>query len=395
MRVEQQNMFGTSKMQMNESIRLSIESMKEYGDRYEHWAIAWSGGKDSSALVTFVLWLIDTKQIATPKSLSILYSDTRLELTPLYLSAKSIREEIKEHGYDVTEVMAPMEKRFMCYILGRGVPPPSNTFRWCTGQMKVAPMEKALEELHSSTGQKILMLTGVRQGESAARDGRIIQSCSKDGAECGQGWFQTSLPQAICDTLAPLLHWRVCHVWEWLKHWAPLPEYGDFSTELIADAYGGDEAEEANARTGCIACPLVQKDRALDMILQIPKWKYLQPLKELRPIYRWMRLPANRLRKTGQNSSEKNVQRMGPLTFAAREYAFNKIIDIQTRINEEATKSNSPLISLLNHEEIDFIQQCWKDKVWPNRWDGSEPTGDTIMEQMFPDGTVQKRLFGN
>ena len=387
-------MFGTVKMQMNESIKLSIASLIEYGNRYDHWAIAWSGGKDSSALVTFIIWLIETKQIPAPKSLTILYSDTRLELTPLYLSARSMMEEIAEHGFSVTEVMAPIEKRFMCYILGRGVPPPSNTFRWCTGQMKVAPMETALQELYDKTGEKILMLTGVRQGESAARDGRIVQSCSKDGAECGQGWFQTSLSTDICDTLAPLLHWRVCHVWEWLKHWAPLPEYGDFSTELIADAYGGDEAEEANARTGCIACPLVQKDKALDMILKITKWKYLAPLKELRPIYRWMRRPENRLRKTGLLSTEHNKQRLGPLTFEARKYAFNKIIDIQTRINDEAVKQNMTTISLLNDEEILFIKDCWDKKLWPNKWDGSEPTGDVPMDTIFPDGTIQKRIFG-
>jgi hypothetical protein len=34
------------------------------------------------------------------------------------------------------------------------------------------------------------MLTGVRIGESAARDQRIALSCTKDGGECGQGWFQ-------------------------------------------------------------------------------------------------------------------------------------------------------------------------------------------------------------
>lgn len=394
MKNEQINIFGTTKMQMNESIQLSFASLLEYGPRYDHWAVAWSGGKDSSALVTFIIWAINSKKIPAPKSLSILYSDTRLELTPLYLSARAMMEEIKENGFGVKEVMAPMEKRFMCYILGRGVPPPSNTFRWCTGQMKVAPMETALQELYKQTGNKILMLTGVRQGESAARDGRIVQSCSKDGAECGQGWFQTSLDTAICDTLAPLLHWRVCHVWEWLKHWAPLPEYGDFSTELIADAYGGDEAEEANARTGCIGCPLVQKDKALDMILKIPKWKYLLPLKELRPIYRWMRRPENRLRKTGKLSNEQNKQRLGPLTFKARKYAFDKIISIQERINAEAKKLNMPEVILLNSEEVQFIKDCWENKLWPNKWDGSEPTGDIMMDTVFPDGTIQPLIFG-
>ncbi|MBN0654011.1 phosphoadenosine phosphosulfate reductase, partial [Pseudomonas aeruginosa] len=101
------------------------------------------------------------------------------------------------------------------------------------------------------------------------RDKRIEMSCGKDGAECGQGWYQKVLPEAKglkgrLATLAPLLHWRVCHVWEWLKHWAPLAEFGDWSTAMIADAYGGDEAEEINARTGCTGCPLASEEKALE-----------------------------------------------------------------------------------------------------------------------------------
>src|SRR4030067_1080029 len=34
-------------------------------------------------------------------------------------------------------------------------------------------------------------------------------------------------------TLAPLLHWRVCHIWEWLRHWAPNEEFGGWPTEII------------------------------------------------------------------------------------------------------------------------------------------------------------------
>ncbi|MBY0431063.1 MAG: phosphoadenosine phosphosulfate reductase, partial [Rhodospirillales bacterium] len=169
------------------------------------------------------------------------------------------------------------------------------------GQIKVRPMEDAIaERLQEVDG--LLMLTGVRQGESAMRDGRIAMSCGKDGAECGQGWFQEALPNAKSvrgrvSTLAPLLHWRVCHVWEWLKHWAPSAEYGDWCTTGIADAYGGNEAEEINARTGCIGCPLASREMGLDTTLANPAWAYLAPLKKLHPLYRELRLPCHRLRK--------------------------------------------------------------------------------------------------
>jgi DNA sulfur modification protein DndC len=255
-------------------------------------------------------------------------------------------------------------------------------------------MEEGVVKLHAEKGKKVLMLTGVRMGESAPRDGRIIASCSKDGAECGQGWFQTSLPGDVCDTLAPILHWRVCHVWEWLKHWAPLPEFGDFSTEIIADAYGGDEAEEHNARTGCVACPLVEKDYALDILLRNHKWHYLKPLKELKPLYRWMRFPANRLRKTGEKEGGKNKQRMGPLTFEARKAAYERILDIERRVNEGAIAAGMPTICILNDEEKAHIQHCWEIEQWPDGWEGDEPTGDVIMDKIFSDGTRWPDLFG-
>ncbi len=378
------------RLQMNESIELTIQSIQAYGPKYKHWCIAWSGGKDSTTLVTLIVWLIQSMKISAPESLTVMYADTRLELTPLFFAAQEIISELNDIGIEVKVVMAPLEKRFMTYILGRGVPPPNNnTFRWCTRQIKIDPMKTELQKLFGEKGEKVLMLTGVRQGESAIRDQRILMSCGKDGAECGQGWYQETMPEAICDTLAPILHWRVCHVWEWLKHWAPLPEYGDFSTVMIADAYGGDEAEEINARTGCIACPLASKDTALDNLVKREAWAYLAPLKMLKPIWRALRFPQNRLRKTGKESSEKNRQRLGPLTMEARAWAFEQIIAIQTEINQQATIEKKPIVILLNTEEQEFIKTCWADNIWPNRWDGTEPTGDILMDTVYLDGSIQ------
>lgn len=299
MKNESLNLFGVKRIDFNEQIRLTCESINQYGQFHDHWAIAWSMGKDSTALLTLVVQLIESGQVMKPKSLTVLRADTRMELPPLWVTSELIINRLREKGVEVRTVMAEMDERFMVYILGRGVPPPSNTFRWCTAQIKIDPMEKALRDLYSETGKKILMLTGVRQGESAIRDGKIHMSCAKGDAECGQGWYQTGLESDICSTLAPLLHWRVCSVWDWLKYFAPQEQYGSWPTETLADAYGGDEAEEVHARTGCIGCPLASKDKALDMVIRIPKWKYLLPLLELKKIYREMRKPQHRHRKQG------------------------------------------------------------------------------------------------
>lgn len=399
--MKQSSLFGGARLQMTESIELTVQSLMSYGPRHKHWVVAWSGGKDSTTLLTLVVWLIETARIPRPQTLSVFYADTRQELLPLALAAADIRVELRERGIDVRTVMAPLDKRFLVYILGRGVPPPNNnTLRWCTRQIKVDPMAAEIERLRGGAGgagEKVLVLTGVRQGESAIRDGRIAMSCSKDGAECGQGWYQETLPEQLCDTLAPLLHWRVCHVWEWLKHWAPTAEFGDWSTQLIADAYGGEEAEEKNARTGCNGCPLTDKDTALDSLLKMPAWEYLAPLKKLRPLYRELREPAVRLRKPGRErlkdgSYASNPQRMGPIVLEARRDALARVLDVQGSINEAAARLGRPAIDLLNPEEIARINELIDAGTWPERWDGDEPHGDELLEKVFADGSVQPLL---
>jgi DNA sulfur modification protein DndC len=392
MKYFQSNIFNEPRLQMNESIELSLQSLIAYGKLYDHWCIAWSWGKDSTTVLTLIAWAINTGRIPAPKTLTVMAADTRMELTPLWLAAQEIISELSEMGIKVETAMADLPNRFLVYILGRGVPPPTNHFRWCTPRIKIEPMQQALEKLVKEKGEKVLMITGVRQGESAVRDKKITVSCSKDGAECGQGWYQTTMPTNLCDTLAPIVHWRVCHVWEWLKHWAPLPEYGDFSTALVADAYGGDEAEEINARTGCIGCPLASKDKALDTIVKIPRYYYLLPLKRLKVLYRKLRLGTYRLRKTGLDAGSKNRQRMGPLTIEARKMAFDEVIDIQNEINKRADAEGRPRVDLLNDEEQAFIKKCWEENLWPNGWDGDEPMGDVPMDKIYLDGSIQPLL---
>lgn len=167
---------------------------------------------------------------------------------------------------------------------------------------------------------------------------------------------------------------------------------------MIADAYGGDEAEEINARTGCIGCPLAQEDKALDTILLNPQWTYLAPLKRLRPLWRELREPHNRLKKSGveflkDGSIAKNPQRMGPLTLDARLMALGRVLGIQAEINGTARRIGRPEIDLINNEEEARIRELIALGTWPQGWEGDEPTADTPMDVVYQNGAVQPRLF--
>jgi DNA sulfur modification protein DndC len=184
------------------------------------------------------------------------------------------------------------------------------------------------------------------------------------------------------------LHWRVCWIWDWLKVYAPMPEFGGWPTQILADAYGGDDATEINARTGCIGCPLAARDTALETIIDMDAWSHLTPLLELKPLYRWMREPTQRLRKRGaerlkDGSIAKNPQRMGPLTLAARSEALTRILDIQHRAR----------VDLINAEEEARIRELISAETYPDKWDGTEPRADAWLDAVYGDGSVQPILF--
>ena len=382
-------------MTLADSLALTAASLNAYAARYRHWAIAFSGGKDSTALVSVVLHLLATGQVSQPASLTVLYSDTRQELPPLNIAAMQTLEVVRQHGHQARVVLPALDDRYFVYMLGRGVPPPNNnTLRWCTPQLKVEPMTQALAELRDGAGEKFLMLTGVRVGESAARDSRIALSCGKNGAECGQGWFQESTPAAVADTLAPLLHWRVCHIWDWLMFdgLAITP-----AAALVAQVYGGEEAEEINARTGCVGCPLATKDTALDNLLAMDEWAYLSPFKRLRPLYEELRQFKHRKQKNGERNKDgalsSNPNRKGPLTLAAREWALGQVLAVQADINAAAAAQGRPLVDLINAEEEARIRELIAARTYPQRWSDADPDATELIPQTLGEGVVQEVLL--
>jgi DNA sulfur modification protein DndC len=385
--ISQATLFDDQRMSWDDAMETTAQSLIAFGGGYRHWALAYSGGKDSTATLSVVIHLLDSGRVPKPESLTVLYADTRMELTPLHAGAMEMLTRLQERGIRTEIVFPLMDKRFFVYMLGRGVPPPSNTFRWCTGQLKIEPMLAALKALRDATGEKLLMLTGVRLGESAARDARIALSCGANGAECGQGWLQQTTPEAIADTLAPLLHWRVCFVWDWLYWHAP--ELTGLPTSLVAEAYGagaGDlaEAVESNLRTGCVGCNLASRDVALETIIRLPQWAHLKPLLRLRWLYAELKKPHNRLRKDGSERRKDgalvaNPCRMGPLTFEARLWALEQVKAIQ-----QASR-----VDLINAEEEARIRYLVSDGTWPQGWDGAEPLASIPFDNVNPDGSVQ------
>jgi DNA sulfur modification protein DndC len=372
----------------------TLSNMLAHATKYDHWIFAFSGGKDSATVVSLIVTLIELGHLPRPRSITVMYADTRVELPPVQAAARLMMARLRALGVTVVEVCAPMDERFFVYMFGRGVPPPSNTFRWCTPQIKVEPMTAAIGQLLAGLDGRALTLTGVRRGESKTRDDRINLSCSRNGAECGQGWLQTDLPGELSDTFAPIDHWTLCMVWDWLKIFAPMPKFGAWPTQMIADGYGGVE----DMRTGCVGCNLIAHDGALAAVLLLPAWDHLAPLLGLKRLYLELkkerhrkRQPGFQYRKDGQLQS--NQQRMGPLTFEARLMGLDRVLAIQTEVNTAADRLGRPAIVLIDAEEEARIRELIALKTWPNGWTGDEPNADVWLDSVYNDGSVQPILF--
>lgn len=129
-------LFDADRLTLDDAIQLTIGAMQEHASQ-EHWSIAFSGGKDSTALVTCLVHLIDAGLVKRPRSLIVQYADTRMELPPLQICAMAILDSLRKRGIETRVVLPPLDERFFVYMLGRGVPPPKNRFRWCTPMLKV------------------------------------------------------------------------------------------------------------------------------------------------------------------------------------------------------------------------------------------------------------------
>lgn len=403
--MKQLTMFEGVRLDLPGALSLTVDSLRVHASAYRHWCLAYSGGKDSTATLTAVDYLLRTGQVPAPETVSVLYCDTRMELPPLHANALAVLERCRQQGWHAEQVLPALDDRFFVYMFGRGVPPPSNTFRWCTEQLKIEPIGEAVHRLAGRLGDRPLLLLGLRLGESAARDARIAIGCGRNGGECGQGWFQERPPAEAADTLAPLLHWRTCHVWEWLTDGgADVPDHGWFEEgSAVAQVYGGsgdhERAVEEAARTGCVGCNLASKDFSLARLMRQQRWSYLVPLARLKPLYAALEEPQHRLRKDGSEkradgSMVSNPCRLGPLTFDARLWGLQEVLAIQAQVNAGARAQGAPDYVLIDAEEEARIRELIAARTWPRRWSGEEPRGDELIPQVQRDGSTQHWLFG-
>jgi len=259
--------------------------------------VAWSAGKDSSALLALVLESARRlrEEGGTPAPIVVSHSDTGVENPAVSRLARSELAKVTQfatrHRLDVNIVIAgpALVDHFAVRVLGgRRLPSFAVSNRDCTVDFKIRPQARArgaiVKHLKARGFSDPVVVTGSRYEESEERRRRMTARGDSHAT------VQVS-PQGE-QVLTPIANWRSDDVFEFLAVWGHDDRtYSDFrdTLRLYADAGGSTcavvadavtenwkQSRPCSARFGCVTCTVVQADRSLGNLSADPAYGYLR-----------------------------------------------------------------------------------------------------------------------
>lgn len=339
---------------------------------YKHddrpWLIGYSGGKDSSLLVTLVIeTVLRLPEYARTKKIFIVTSDTGVEnpVVKKYMHTSSEKINIfsrKIHANIQADIIYPdVSQSFWSLIIGLGYPTPEPPgFRWCTERLKILPMNRYTNSIIDEYGEVILLL-GVRKAESSARS-RSISSREIDGKILIP---HTDIPKAY--VYNPLTEIKNERVWEYLLKDNGISPWNVDMKYLFSLYQGEDMGEEqsvvgqidkdkipvtGNSRFGCWCCTIVKEDKSLQNFINHGS-KELIPLRDFRNWLVSIRQDPefrDNKRRNGKVYKKSNGEYgFGPFKLDARQEILRRLLQLQKDTGME-------LISL---EELKYIDTLW------------------------------------
>lgn len=381
------------------------------------WVIGYSGGKDSSAVMSLVyMALLGLEAKKRIKPVFVVSSDTLVE-TPVVVnhiknSLAAIGKGAKRDGLPITvhKVTPKTEDTFWVNLLGKGYPAPTRSFRWCTERMKIDPVSDFIKQTVSKYDEVIVVL-GSRSQESASR-AQVIAKHKIDGSRLAR---HTTLPNAFIYT--PIDTWGVDDVWKILRMCSlesKETSYGikniwsnDYELEwenpwgsknltlwnLYKDSSGQGECPMVidettpscgNSRFGCWTCTVVTKDRAMEsLILNGEQW--MEPLLKFRDQLAETSVPENKDKyrnykrrtgrvsyqyaKEGEDITAERKHVPGPYWLKYRQEWLQKLLELDKKYKDDGKE-----IELITIPELHAIRQHWlRDPNEPD-WNDSLPT---------------------
>ena len=339
---------------------------------YKHdnrpWLIGYSGGKDSTLLVSVVYEAVRRlKPEERTKKIYVVTSDTMVEnpIVGRYMhkSSEAINKNSQSENLNIQSciIYPEVEKTFWSLVIGLGYPTPEPPgFRWCTERLKILPMNKFVLEKIKENGEVVILL-GVRKDESLARN-RSITSREIMG--------KILVPHSDIENAYvynPLTKVKNELVWEYLLKDNAKSPWGTDMKYLFQLYQGEDMGEEqsvigevdkdkipitGNSRFGCWCCTIVKEDKSLQNFINkgstelIPLRNFRNWLVSIRqnPEYR-----DNKRRNGSVYEKANGDLGLGPFKLSARRIILEKLLKL-----EEETGFN-----LITLEELKTIDKMW------------------------------------
>ena len=316
------------------------------------WVVAFSGGKDSTAVLQLVFQLLIHLGPRAQKPVIVLASDTQVEAPNVAEFVASVLHRLGHaaaaQNFPLTTLLVRPEpnESFWGKLIGRGYPPPSRWFRWCTSNMKIKPSRRAIEDITRVHGSVILLL-GTRTSESPER-GKNMQARETNSRGLNP---HHEIPNALVAT--PIADWSTEDVWEYLSA-SPCPWGADhaFLFSLYRQASGGEcpvifdlhTPSCGGSRFGCWTCTVVREDKSLQGFIRSGKQE-LQPLIDFRD---WLITLRD---KPGYRSGTRRNGLLGPGAFLP--FARQEILDALLRLEQQVR------LPLVSDAELAYIQFEW------------------------------------
>ncbi len=338
--------YSTSKLSLLDKKAIEIIKTEYIADDIP-WFLGYSGGKDSSALLKLVFIALNSLE-KYHKDITVIYCDTGVEnpivTSYVYEVFKNLKKEcaIFQLPFNFRIAIPELNDRYFVKVIGRGYPPPTNIFRWCTDRLRIKPINSIIDK---ESGAKILL--GIRGGESEQRDRTISKHTTSSDYYLKQGASKTNL------IFSPIIKHDLEDVWNTLRY-CKFPESIDFNK--IRDIYQDAESECpvyretkgqscGSNRFGCWTCTVVRKDKSISSLID----NGYKELEELHIFRNWLSEFRDDvdfrcdIRRNGQKG-------LGPLTLEGRQIILDKLLIVQIKSG----------LKLISESELKRIYELWE-----------------------------------
>ena len=359
-------------MSLDNRFQVFEDIIEEMTYVYKHdnrpWLIGYSGGKDSSLLVSLVVeTVLRLPEQERAKKIFIVTSDTGVENPVvkryMHTSSQKINEFSSRFSANIrADIIYPdVAQSYWSLVIGLGYPTPEPPgFRWCTERLKILPMNRYTNSIIEKHGEVVLLL-GVRKAESLTRR-RSIVSREIEGklltphSDIAKAYVYNPLTE-IANEL----------VWEYLLKDNGVSPWGVDMKYLFSLYQGEDMGEEqsvigqidkdkipvtGNSRFGCWCCTIVKVDKSLQKFIDNGS-KELEPLRLFRDWLVSIRQDPefrDNKRRNGKVYQKANGEYgFGPFKMSARQEILRRLLLLQKHTGFE----------LITLDELKMIDTLW------------------------------------